>query len=282
MIEKIGIIVRPSTKEVEDVLREVSNWAENRKIEVLLDLEAAKILGVKGVRRKELPEKSDLIIALGGDGTILSIAPECAISGKPVMGINVGTLGFLAEFGKQDAIQSLERIVNGDFTISKRAMLEINYKGQTFSALNEATISKAFPTRLIELTVFVNDVLLATIRGDGLIFSTATGSTAYSLSAGGPILEPSLECVIITPISPHTLSARPIVLPPSSVIKMESEERENDIHLIIDGKFCSGIEKGSPLIIKNAPYHFLLISSFKKSFYELLRDKLRWRGKLMD
>ncbi len=282
MIKKIGFVARPATEGISDIMRKIIDWAEKRKLEIYYDIEAGKILGIQGEKRENLPEKSDLIVAFGGDGTILSIAPECAMAGKPVMGINVGTLGFLAEFGKDEAISSLERIVAGDILISKRSMLEINYKESTFLALNETSISKAFPTRLIELSVYVNNILLASVRGDGLIFSTATGSTAYSLSAGGPILDPSLESIIITPICPHTLSVRPIVIPSSSLIKVESEDMEDDIHVIIDGKFRTKMEGSSPLLIKKSLYNLLLVSSFKKNFYELLRDKLRWSGKLVE
>ncbi len=282
MIKRIGFVARPATEGISDIMRKIIDWAEKKKLEIYYDIEAGKILGIQGEKRENLPEKSDLIVAFGGDGTILSIAPECAIAGKPVMGINVGTLGFLAEFGKDEAISSLERIVTGDILISKRSMLEINFKERTFLALNEASISKAFPTRLIELSVHVNNILLASVRGDGLIFSTATGSTAYSLSAGGPILDPSLESMIITPICPHTLSVRPIVIPFSSLVRVESEDMEDDIHVIIDGKFCTKMEGGSPLLIKKSLHHLLLVSSFKKNFYELLRDKLRWSGKLVD
>lgn len=282
MIKKIGILARPCTEGIKSIMEEVVQWAKGKGMEIFFDLEAGKILGIEGENREELPRKSDLIIAFGGDGTILSIAPECAIAKKPVMGVNLGTLGFLAEFGRDETIESLEKIVKGGALISKRTMLEINYKDKKFLALNEVTVSKAFSTRLIELTVFINEELLASIRGDGLIFSTATGSTAYSLSAGGPILEPSLECIIMTPICPHTLSVRPIVLPPSTRVRVESKSGEDEIHITIDGKLRTGFEKGSSLIIEKSPHHLLLISSFQKDFYELLREKLRWSGKLIE
>ncbi len=281
MIKKIGIIARPCTKGIESIMREVLNWAKNKGLEIFYDLEAGKILGFEGERREKLPEKVDLVVAFGGDGTILSVAPECAISRKPVMGINLGTLGFLAEFGKDETIDSLEKIIKGEFLISKRTMLEINYKDRNYLALNEVTISKALSTRLIELNVFIDEIHLASVRGDGLIFSTATGSTAYSLSAGGPILEPSLECIIMTPICPHTLSVRPIVLPPTSLIRLESEDLDDEIHIIIDGKFRTKFEKDTSLNIKKSNHYLLLIRSFQKGFYELLRDKLRWSGKLV-
>lgn len=281
MIKKIGILARPCTEGIKSIMEEVVQWAKGKGLEIFFDIEAGKILGIEGENREELPRKSDLIIAFGGDGTILSIAPECAIAKKPVMGVNLGTLGFLAEFGRDEAIESLEKIVKGGPLISKRTMLEINYKDKKFLALNEVTVSKAFSTRLIELTVFINDELLASIRGDGLIFSTATGSTAYSLSAGGPILEPSLECIIMTPICPHTLSVRPIVLPPSTHVRLESKSIEDEIHITIDGKLRTSFEKGSSLTIEKSPHHLLLISSFQKGFYGLLREKLRWSGKLI-
>ncbi len=281
MIKKIGILARPCTEGIGSILRYVIEWAKGKGIEIFCDLEAGKILGIKGEERENLPQKSDLIIAFGGDGTILSVASECAIAKKPVMGVNLGTLGFLAEFGKEETIDSLEKIVKGGALISKRTMLEINYKDEKFLSLNEVTVSKAFSTRMIELNVFINETLLASIRGDGLIFSTATGSTAYSLSAGGPILDPSLECIIMTPICPHTLSVRPIVLPPSAHIRLESEEFEDGVHITIDGKLRTNFEKGSSLYIKKSPHHLLLVRSFQKGFYELLREKLRWSGKLM-
>jgi NAD+ kinase len=262
-------------------MKDVIEWARRNGIELFFDLEAAKNLGAEGLRREILPEKSDLIIAFGGDGTILSIAPECAIAKKPIMGVNLGTLGFLAEFGKDETIESLEKIIRGEALISKRTMLEINYKDQSFLSLNEVTVSKAFSTRLIELTVYIDETLLASIRGDGLIFSTATGSTAYSLSAGGPILEPSLECIVMTPICPHTLSVRPIVLPPTAQIKLECNEAEDEIYITIDGKFRANFSKDTSLYIKKSNHYLLLVRSFKKGFYELLRDKLRWSGKLI-
>jgi len=281
MIKKIGILARPCTEGIEPIMKDVIEWARRNGIELFFDLEAAKNLGAEGLRREILPEKSDLIIAFGGDGTILSIAPECAIAKKPIMGVNLGTLGFLAEFGKDETIESLEKIIRGEALISKRTMLEINYKDQSFLSLNEVTVSKAFSTRLIELTVYIDETLLASIRGDGLIFSTATGSTAYSLSAGGPILEPSLECIVMTPICPHTLSVRPIVLPPTAQIKLECNEAEDEIYITIDGKFRANFSKDTFLYIKKSNHYLLLVRSFKKGFYELLRDKLRWSGKLI-
>jgi NAD+ kinase len=281
MIKKIGILARPCTEGIEPIMKDVIEWARRNGIELFFDLEAAKNLGAEGLRREILPEKSDLIIAFGGDGTILSIAPECAIAKKPIMGVNLGTLGFLAEFGKDETIESLEKIIRGEALISKRTMLEINYKDQSFLSLNEVTVSKAFSTRLIELTVYIDETLLASIRGDGLIFSTATGSTAYSLSAGGPILEPSLECIVMTPICPHTLSVRPIVLPPTAQIKLECNEAEDEIYITIDGKFRANFSKDTSLYIKKSNHYLLLVRSFKKGFYELLRDKLRWSGKLI-
>lgn len=282
MIRRIGILARPKTEGIEAIIQEVVQWAGRRGLEVYFDNEAGKILGVRGEIREKLPEIADLIIAFGGDGTILSIAPECAIAGKPIMGINLGTLGFLAEFGRDETIESLEKIIKGEVLISKRTMLEIIYRDDKFLALNEVTISKAISTRLIELTVFIDDILLASVRGDGLIFSTATGSTAYSLSAGGPILEPSLECIIMTPICPHTLSVRPIVLPSSASVRLETEDCKDEIHITIDGKFRTNFEKGNSLFIRKSSHQLLLIRSFKKCFYELLRDKLRWSGKLTD
>ncbi len=280
-MKKIGILARPCTEGIESIMKKVVNWAKNKGLEIFYDLEAGKILGVEGEIREDLPQKADLIIAFGGDGTILSIAPECAIAKKPIMGINLGTLGFLAEFGREETIESLEKIIKGEILISKRTMLEINYKDRNYLALNEVTVSKTLSTRLIELTVFIDEIHLASVRGDGLIFSTATGSTAYSLSAGGPILEPSIECIIMTPICPHTLSVRPIVLPPTVLIRLESEDVEDGIHITIDGKFRTNFEKGSSLRIRKSSHHLLLIRSFQKGFYELLREKLHWSGKLI-
>ena len=255
-------------------------WLEQKGVKVVLDLSAAKITGRKPAKA-EL-SSIDLFIALGGDGTLLALVREARPANVPFIGINAGMLGFLTEIKLKDMKSALNKVLKGDFEIDERSSLETEVetsmgKVKTLYSLNDVVIS-ALKGRLITLDVHVNDEYLNSYRADGIIISTPTGSTAYSLSAGGPIVTPKLNGIIITPICPHMLSNRPIIVTDDSVLKIfVNVKGGNKVKVTADGQSECLIAKDSPIIIRKARIPVKLVVPEKNSFYEILRQKLNWR-----
>ncbi|MEW6457086.1 MAG: NAD(+)/NADH kinase [Acidobacteriota bacterium] len=280
-IERIGIIVKPNAPEIQKILKNSFEWISSNNLIPVLEKKAAEILGKeKGVSRNEIAEKSDLILVLGGDGTLLSIAPYAAKERKPVLGINVGTLGFIAETTLEEMFDILDKTIKGNAPVSLRSMLSIKIEKKEFTALNDVVIAKGALSRIVELKVSINEKFLVSVRGDGIIISTPTGSTAYSLSAGGPIAEPSIKSIIFTPICPHTLSIRPMILPEDSKISVEMVNTNEDIHITIDGQKGPKMEIDTPILVTLSPFQLKLIASPYRNFFDLLQEKLKWSGKL--
>lgn len=235
------------------------------------------------VAKDALSEKCDLIVVLGGDGTLLSIARLITSRSVPIMGVNRGHLGFLAEFEPAEAQSTLDTIMNGKMpSISERSLLEVSltrnnkviFKG---SAVNDAVISKGAISRVIGLAVSINGTWAHDVYGDGIIVSTPTGSTAYSLSAGGPIVEPSMPALIITAISPHSLSQRPLVIPDSSEVQIRLKKRPGHVYLTLDGQEAIDMEEEDVVTIRRLKDCSLkLITSSKNDYFSLLRQKLKF------
>jgi NAD+ kinase len=277
-IKRIGIIIKAQAPGIEKILREIANFLQKQKIECLLENIAAEKLKTKaGYPREKLSELSEAIIVLGGDGTLLSIAPFAARAGIPVIGINLGRVGFLTEIPVSEALPVLEAFIkNKNGFISRRTLLEIKYQDETDICLNDVVLNKAALARMIEVSVFIDGKEVTRLKGDGLILSSPTGSTAYSLSAGGPIVHPKVQTIILTPICPHTLSSRPLLIPAGSEINIKLLTAEEKVYLTIDGQRGQALEKNEIIKVRKSKRELILVTSPWRSYYELVKEKLGW------
>ncbi|HEK86611.1 MAG TPA: NAD(+)/NADH kinase [Candidatus Aminicenantes bacterium] len=277
-IKKVGLIIKPHAPGIEKILKEIINFLEKEKVDYLLEKPAAEKLKTgPGYERAQLPELTEAVIILGGDGTLLSVAPFAARQGIPVIGINLGRLGFLTEIPVSEALPVLEAFFkNKDGFISRRTLLKINTQNGEDLCLNDVILNKAALARIIELLIIIDEKEVTRVKGDGLIISTPTGSTAYSLSAGGPIVHPQVETIILTPICPHTLSFRPLLIPASSSIKIKLLTPEEKVYLTIDGQRGRPMEKNEVLGIRKSELDLILVTSPRRSYYELVKEKLGW------
>jgi NAD+ kinase len=250
--------------------------------EIVLDEESARGLGYgKSVEREHVGEGAMFIIVLGGDGTLLSVSRNLKGKDVPILGVNLGGLGFLTEISVEDVDFMMKETSRGAYGVSKRMMLDVTVlrEGQAvfeFSILNDAVITKDALARIIDIETYVSGEYLTTYKADGLILSTPTGSTGYSLAAGGPILYPTLKNIVLTPISPHMLTNRPIILPREAVIKAVLISRDERVVLTLDGQIGFPLEYADEVIIKESGHVVSLIKSSSKSYFEILRTKLKW------
>lgn len=230
----------------------------------------------------DIYSKSDIIIVLGGDGTLLSVARNAAKYQTPILGINLGHLGFLAEVEVNNLYDSLDMVLNGNITIENRLMLQAvvakNGSSKCFYALNDVAITRGTLSRIIRINLYINDAYALSLNGDGVIVSTPTGSTAYSLSAGGPIISPNLSVITLTPICPHSLFNRSsLVVSDEEKIYVDLSENEGDAYITVDGQDGCKIEPGEHVIINKAPFRANLIKLHDRNFYDILRNKLAER-----
>jgi len=281
-MKKIGIIAKNIPRS-HGAVRKLSKWLSARGKKVLLDERTALDLGMAGVASKDLPSLVDMIIVLGGDGTLLSAARLVADSRKnvPIFGVNLGSLGFMAEVSLNELYANLAKALAGKLKAEERMMLTAGIirrgkKVSEYNVLNDAVISKGDIARMVSLEVSVGGDYLTSIRADGLILATPTGSTAYSLSAGGPIIHPALQCFVVTPICPHTLSNRPIAIPDSAVVRVKVISRSEGVSLSLDGQVVSPLRLNDIVEVKKAKYRVRLIKHPTKDYYEILRTKLKW------
>ena len=227
----------------------------------------------------EMYKSVDFVVVIGGDGTILRVARSAAIFDTPILGINFGTLGYLADVEKINAIDAIEKVLNGDFTIENRMMLEPYVERGCVSheinlALNEVCITNSVCSRMIKLSVEVNGEYFDTFRADGIIVSTPTGSTAYNLSAGGPILSPHTELMTITHICPHTLYARPFVIDGNDVVRIRVQSNYNNVQMSCDGQSTVQMKNDDVIIVKKSRYVTRIIKTTNMNFYDILRRKM--------
>jgi NAD+ kinase len=281
-LKTYGIIIKRNKPEALDTTKAIIEWLDKRGMGVLLDPEvAAKVGHPHGVKRDDMPSRADVLIVLGGDGTLLSVARLKGIESIPILGINLGGLGFLTETLKEEMFGVLEKVVAGDFETDKRLMLKATiYQAEKAieqsTVLNDIVINKGALARIIDLETYIDGGYLTTFKADGLILSTPTGSTAYSLAAGGPIVYPSLDSIVMNPICPHTLTNRPLVLPDSVEVKVILKSANQDVHITLDGQAERPLGVGDSVEVKRAGAHIHLIKSPHKTYFELLRTKLRW------
>lgn len=278
-IRKAGIVIKPHAPAVEDILKNVVGYLEGRGVACVLEDVAARKLGrPDGLGREAIPEASDLVIVLGGDGTLLSVAHLAARAGVPVMGVNLGRLGFLTEITADEAPLTLDKFLAGDAgLISSRWLLEARTgEGAPAYSLNDVVVTKGAMARMIELTIGVDGKEVATFKADGLIVSTPTGSTAYSLSAGGPIVHPKVPAIVLTPICPHTLSFRPLAVPSASTVSVRLLTSGEEVHLTLDGQRGGALVHNDVVDIRKAPFELQLVTSPRRTYYDLVKEKLGW------
>ena len=281
-IKKVGIIANIEKENIAGFTGALKKWLEDRKIKVSLEANiAAAVGGSGGFKLEDLASKVDLIAVLGGDGTMLRTARYVAQHPVPIVGINMGTFGYLTEVNLNETYAALELILKGDFLTEKRMMLDVKIRrGKKIIGsgivLNDVVINRGNLSRIVELETSINDQYLTTYKSDGLIISTPTGSTAYSLSAGGPIVFPGKDLIIINPICPHTLTNRPIIFPETSDLQITLRSKENGATVTLDGQESYRISSGDVMIIRKSKYYTRLVLSPHRSYGEILRSKLGW------
>lgn len=287
-MKRIGIIAKQNKPEAVTLVRNLIEWLQPKKIEVYIEEGMGNLFTphpsakkLYFVEKKEIPSHVEMIIVLGGDGTLLSVARLVEDRDVPILGVNLGGLGFLTEITLEELYRVLDRVVQGDFVTDERVVLNaaVIRRGERlaeFVVLNDAVINKGALARIIDLETTINGEDLTTFKSDGLIISTPTGSTAYSLSAGGPIVYPSLHCIVITPICPHTLTNRPIVIPDDVEIRASLKTKQQEVILTLDGQQGFSLEFDDIVEVRKAGGRILLIKSPYRHYFEVLREKLKW------
>lgn len=280
---KIGIVVRPGSARAAEKAREIVGWGVARGMTVLMEEESARAIGVKvpTAELDQFPVLADPIITLGGDGTLLSVARHVEGQSPLFLGVHFGHLGFLTEILPDEIFPTLEEVLAGRARFRERNLLlaEVHREGkQIFRAqvVNDAVIQKGARERLLDLDMFVNGEEVMRVRADGLIVATPTGSTAYSLAAGGSIAYPSLSVVLITPICPHALTSRPLVLDLESQIKIRVPKYEGRVFLTADGQTSCELLSGDEVLVSKGKRKLRIVSSSTRSYFDILRTKLNW------
>ena len=286
-LDSVGLIVNYKKDKTRETACRIIDWLNSKKLKVCIEGNMGKEIGKEELNcpTEKFLKEVDLIISLGGDGTLLRAARLAAAEDIPVFGVNLGGLGFLTQIGIDDLEKSLEELYQGRYFLDERMMLNcrVKRKGEEikeFTALNDVVIGKGAFARIICLATYVNNDYVITYSADGLVVSTSTGSTAYSLSAGGPIVNPNINSIILTPICPHTLSARPLIIGENDQVKIKLESSEEKVMVTIDGQEGFVLKPKDEVIIKKSDHIARLITFKEKSFYAILREKLRWSGQI--
>jgi len=281
-IRTVGIISKPGVATGSRIVPPLIDWLHGRGLSVRIDEETAFYAGgVAGLSRDEVPEGCDLMIVLGGDGTLLSAARSIGRRETPLFAVNLGGLGFLTAITVDELYPELERALCGQHRVGRRKMLTTEVvRGEevvaTFEALNDAVLTKPAIARMIDLEAFVDDQFVCAYKADGLIISTPTGSTAYSLSAGGPIIFPSVPAICLTPICPHMLTNRPVLVPETSVIRVVCSGGDGGVFLTIDGQIGEPLNEGDRVVCRSSTYALHLVRPPRMRFFDVLRNKLKW------
>lgn len=274
-MQTLAIISKKFQPDAWNAAQAALSWLKER------GLEAFHLVNEPDTQPLPLPAGVDFILVMGGDGTLLSVARRYGQMGLPILGVNVGGLGFLTEVALNELYPALEKVLAGQYEVEERMALHaaIYRDGRYFwgeNVLNDAVINKGALARIVELTTWINGEYLTTYRADGLIISTPTGSTAYTLSAGGPIVYPTLRHVILLPICPHTLTNRPIILPETATVAVTLDRKTEDVYLTLDGQVGRELQPGDRVEVQHASHHLKLIKSPRRSHFEILRAKLGW------
>jgi NAD+ kinase len=286
-ISRVGIVAKRGLAAREHLDR-LTAWLRERHITIVYETETAAQAAASGVERRsreDLPVDVDLVIVLGGDGTLLSMATRIAQRGRdtPILGVNFGSLGFLTETRIDEMYTSLQSVIDGTATIDERAMLlaESYRSRELFDSrivLNDVVFTKAALSRIIELVVSVTSGIVTRVKADGLIVASATGSTAYNLAAGGPIVHPRVDAIVLTPIAPHTLTHRPIVIPGSEIVEVrpQIDEGVDDIYVTYDGQSGYPLRNGDMIRVCRSEWKLRLVKAPARHYFDVLREKLKW------
>jgi NAD+ kinase len=281
-MQRIGIYAKRNHPAAVKVAGELSVWLQERGIEVFLEKPLAEAMGVgPSYLGSTLPAMVELIVVLGGDGTLISVARQVGPLRIPILGVNLGSLGFLTEVTLDELYPTLERVLQGDFAVSERMMLKaVVRRGEQeighYRVLNDVVINKGALARIIDMEAWVDDNYLTTFKADGLIIATPTGSTAYNLAAGGPIIYPGLHCLVISPICPHMLTNRPIIVSDDAVIRVEVKFQDEDVVFTADGQVGMPLKGGDVVEVQRSKSLTRLIKSSSKDYFKVLRAKLKW------
>ena len=282
-VKTVGIFSKPNVAAAQTLVPDLLSWLGQRDVAFRLDRETADYSGGHtGFDREDVPEWCDLAIVLGGDGTLLSAARAIGNRAIPLLAVNLGGLGFLTSIPMEDLFPQLERALTGLQQITRRRMIHVClYRNgmpcAQYDALNDVVIAKSAIARIVDLEAWAGDSFICAYKADGLIISTPTGSTAYSLAAGGPIVYPTVNAICLTPICPHTLTNRPLILPSDMPIRMVSRaSAQEDAYLTVDGQVGHPLEAGDAVECSMADYDVLLIRPPDKTFFDVLRQKLKW------
>ncbi len=280
-MKKIGIIGKTGKPETLDIVTELAPWLKSKGHEVYVDIENATVMNIEGTPRSQMSSLVDMIIVLGGDGTMIGVARLVAEKGIPILGVNTGGLGFLTAVSRDELYEVLDRVLDDDCRVEERIMLNACVLRHSeciaeYIVMNDVVVNKGALARIIDLETYVNSAYISTFKADGLIISTPTGSTAYALSAGGPILYPTLNSIVLAPICPHTLTNRPIVLPDDVKIEIMLRSRNEDVFLTLDGQMGFSLRQNDIIEIKKSQYRARLYIPCERDYFEIIRTKLKW------
>lgn len=287
-IKRIGVVVKPHQPDALETLCRLTEWLSERGITLVgsPQIERERIehqtgCAVEVVNENEIARQVDLMLVLGGDGTMIATARLVGDTKVPVIGVNYGGLGYLAEFPLEELFPALDSILAGEYRVQQRLMLSVElWRGLELvtrnRVLNDVVVNKSALARIVEIEAYLNEQFVNLFRADGLIVATPTGSTAYNLSAGGPIIFPSMNAVVITPICPFTLSNRPIVVPDDSMIEVRLMTKNEEVALTLDGQVGFPLQAGDRVLIRKSNTAFNLVQPPNRNYFDVLRDKLKW------
>ena len=288
-ITRVGLVAKHHLDAAAGILAELAGWLEARNVHTVFETETAALVGLPPGRpttgRDELPKACELVVVLGGDGTFIGMAGRIAQSGLdiPILGVNFGSLGFLTEVTLPELYDVLDSVLQGTAQFDQRMMLRARTlrNGQAHAdriVLNDVVVTKAALSRITDLSVSLGRESVMRVRADGLIIATPTGSTAYNLAAGGPIVHPSVDALLLTPIAPHMLTNRPVVVPGSSEIRVQPmmDGSNDEVYVTFDGQYGHPLEPDDLIDIRRAERTLKLVRATKRTYFELLREKLKW------
>ncbi len=282
MIQTVGIYAKKNHADAPKLARDICQRLQQRGIGFLLEPWLGKALASEAVAAEEaIPQRADLIIVLGGDGTLISVARQVNALQVPILGVNLGSLGFLTEITRDELPTMLEAVLAGHYDISDRMMLDVEIlrRGklvETHTLLNDMVINKGTLARIIDMETWVDGDYLTTFKADGLIISTPTGSTGYNLAAGGPIIYPGINSLVITPICPHMLTNRPLIVPSSSTVAIDISFADDVVYFTGDGQVGTSLEPGDRVEVRQSAARTHLVKSPNRDYFEILRAKLSW------
>jgi NAD+ kinase len=282
VIRSVGVCLKPSQPRLGEAVSALQAWLHERDLQAVLDNHAAAAVAGVGAPRSEIAEKVDLMVVLGGDGTLLAVARAIGGRSVPILGVNLGTLGFLAEISQDELFATLEAVLAGRCQIEPRMRLDVSVVRADevvgrYLALNDAVLARTALSRMVDLEARADGAPVTTYTGDGLIVSTPTGSSAYSLSAGGPLVLPGVEAILLTPICPHTLTQRPLVLGHGSNVEVTVHNtRGGDVQLTVDGQVGCELCEGDRVTVRRSDHPALLLVPPGRNRFQVMRTKLRW------